>query len=205
MGGAVVSSDIERLVEAARAGDPDAWEALYRRVYPRLRSYVISRVGLDEADDLVSETMTRAVGAIERFKWQEPGFDGWVFGIARKVTADHHRRLATRRRWPLASLDRSSDQPEVDSRLAEQAEHAQLRAALGRLGPADRELLELRAAGRFSTDEIARIIGKRPGAARTAYSRAMGRLRSALQAELAGVDEPVSERLSSDAEGAGHG
>lgn len=183
IGDALGQLDNERLLEAARAGDPDAWETLYRGVYPRLRSYVVSRVGHDEADDLVSETMTRAVASIDRLQRADPGFDGWVFGIARRVTADHLRRSARRRSQPVTSLDRSSDAPDVHAGLVEDEEHRRLRAALGRLSADDRELLELRATGRFSIDEIARIIGKRPGAVRTASSRAVARLRYLLEAD----------------------
>ena len=177
-------SDNERLLEAARAGDPDAWETLYRGVYPRLRSYVASRVGYGEADDLVSETMTRAVASIDRLRLADPGFDGWVFGIARRVTADHLRRSSRRRSQPVTSLDRSSDAPDVHAGLAEEDEYTRLRAALARLSADDRELLELRATGRFSIDEIAHIVGKRPGAVRTASSRAVARLRCLLETDV---------------------
>ncbi|GAC1542473.1 MAG: sigma-70 family RNA polymerase sigma factor [Acidimicrobiales bacterium] len=175
-------------MEAARSGDPDAWEQLYRHIYPKLRSYVVSRVGVPDAEDLVSETMTRAVAAIDGFRLAEAGFDGWLFGIARRVTADHNRRAFRHRAMPVASLDRSSVQPEPDASFARDEEHAQLRAAMSRLRTEDQELLELRAAGRFSMEEIATILGKRPGAVRTAYSRALGRLRDNLSAELAGED-----------------
>lgn len=177
----MAQTDNERLLQAARAGDPDAWETLYRGVYPRLRSYVVSRVGHEEADDLMSETMTRAVASIDRLRLADPGFDGWVFGIARRVTADHLRRSARRRTQPVTSLDRSSDGPDVHAGLAQEEEYVRLRAALARLSADDRELLELRATGQFSIDEIARIIGKRPGAVRTASSRAVARLRSLLE------------------------
>lgn len=180
MSDAVDPLDPERLVEAARAGDPDAWESLYRRVYPRLRSYVASRVGPADAEDLVSETMTRAVAAIDSFSWEPAGFDGWVFGIARRVTADHNRRSARRRARPIVSLDRSSDGADHGAGLERDDEHAQLREALGRLSDSDRELLELRAIGQLTFDEVARLLGKRPGAVRTAASRAAARLRAIL-------------------------
>src|SRR5690348_13255401 len=88
------------LVEAARAGDHDAWHELYRRVYPRLRAFAAHRVGAADAEDVVSETMARAVGAIDRFRLTPSGFDGWLFGIARRICVDHHRAAerAARRR-----------------------------------------------------------------------------------------------------------
>ena len=179
--------DPEGLVEAARGGDPDAWETLYRRVYPRLRSYVASRVGAGDAEDLVSETMTRAVAAIDRFRWEPAGFDGWIFGIARRVTADHNRRSARRLAQPVVSLDRSAEGDDHAAGLERSAEHARLRDALARLSDDDRELLELRAVGQLSFEDVARVLGKRPGAVRTASSRAVARLR-AIVAELEGEE-----------------
>ena len=183
MSDVVDPSDAELLVEAARRGDADAWETLYRRIYPRLRSYVAGRAGPGDVEDLVSETMTRAVAAIDRFRWEPAGFDGWIFGIARHVTADHNRRSARRLAQPVASLDRSADGDDHGARLERDEEHARLRDALARLSADDRELLELRAVGQLSIDDVARILGKRPGAVRTASSRAVARLR-AIVAEL---------------------
>ena len=80
------------IVDAARDGDQDAWETLYRGVYPRLHAYLARRVGYDRAEEAVSETMARAMEGIDRFTLGPAGFDGWVFGIARRVSADHYRR-----------------------------------------------------------------------------------------------------------------
>src|SRR4051812_21420833 len=74
-------SDIDDLVARARQNDPDAWELLYRHVYPGLRGFAARRVGTDHADDVVSETMARAVAGLARY---EPGrsFNAWLYGIA---------------------------------------------------------------------------------------------------------------------------
>ena len=46
----------------------------------------------DVADDIVSETMTRAIANIAKFRPTDAGMDPWLFGIARRVAADHHRQ-----------------------------------------------------------------------------------------------------------------
>jgi RNA polymerase sigma-70 factor (ECF subfamily) len=173
------SDEQRRLVEAARGRDAKAWECLYRDVYPRLRAYVARRAGLDVADDLVSETMTRAVAGIHRFRWESAGFDGWLFGIARRVTADHLRRLATGRRRPLGQ-DMRALEVDPGEGLERADEHAEIRRLFAQLTPAERELLELRVIGRLSAEQTAAVLGKRAGAVRTAQSRALAHLRQLL-------------------------
>lgn len=66
-------------------GDQDAWEHLFREVYPRLRTYVAQRVAAREVDGVLEETMRRAVSAMDRFVGPADRFDEWVFSLARRV------------------------------------------------------------------------------------------------------------------------
>lgn len=170
--------DQRDLVQAARTGDADAWERLYRAVYPRLRAYAVRRAGAETAEDIVSETMTRAVAAIHRYQWQPVGFDAWVFGIARRVTADHHRQAARRPR-PVGDGSEPFAVPGEALELAE--EHAQLHRLFERLSPAEQELLELRVVAGLNAEQTAAALGKRPGAVRMAQSRALAHLRALLE------------------------
>ena len=174
--GRLEESGARRLIERAAAGDHGAWEQIYRSAYPRLWAYASHHAGRDAADDLVSETMTRAVAGITRFRWTPAGIDPWLFGIARRVTADHHRRAGRRRRWNRRVLAAPAPASPADS--AEFAdEHVAIRAAFGRLSEADREVLELRVIAGLTPEQTAAVLGKRPGAVRTAQSRALARLR----------------------------
>ena len=170
------------LVDAARGGDRAAWESLYRSVYPRLRSYLARRVGEVNVEDAVSETMTRAVAGIDRFELGPVGFAGWLYGIARRVSVDHYRRSGRMGRQHDAAVrlvDGDATGPEDALVLSE--EHAAIRAGFGRLAPAERELLELRVVAGLSAEEAASVLGKRPGAIRTAQYRALSHLRAILE------------------------
>jgi RNA polymerase sigma-70 factor, ECF subfamily len=167
--------DGRRIAELAAAGSHDAWEHIYRSVYPRLRAFAAHHVGSEAADDVVSETMTRAVAGIDHFRWTPAGIAPWLFGIARHVVADHHRRAGQLRRWSRAVAAPAMSLPPDAVELAD--EHLAVRAAFNRLAPADRELLELRIFAGMSAEQIAAMQGKRPGAVRTAQTRALARLR----------------------------
>jgi RNA polymerase sigma-70 factor (ECF subfamily) len=164
-----------RLAERAAAGDHDAWERIYRSAYPRLWAYAAHHVGRHAADDVVSEVMMRAVAGIDGFRRTPAGIDPWLFGIARRVAADHHRSAGRRRRWTRAVAAPAMAQPSDAIELAD--EHLAVRAAFNRLAPNDREVLELRVIAGLTPEQTAVVLGKRPGAVRTAQSRALARLR----------------------------
>jgi len=166
-------------VDQARSGDEDAWRQLFWRVYPRLLAYARRRVGPDAAEDVVGETMTKAVAAIDRFRWQPTGFDAWLFGIAHHVCSDHHRHRSRARRThmpiPAVELVTPSDRLERDD------DHAQVQQSFDRLSAADQRVLELRVIAGLSAEETAAVLGRRAGAVRTAQSRALARLRRMLE------------------------
>lgn len=172
--------DDPAVVAAAGRGDGAAWELLYRRLYPRLRAYVARRVDAGQVEDTVSETMMRAVGGIENYRPGAAGFDGWMFGIARRVCADHHRRRARLRRQDgvaagMAEVIEDGRAPGDPASAAD--DHAELRRAFELLPPADRQILELRVIAGLSVEQTASVLDKAPGAVRTAQSRALARLR----------------------------
>jgi RNA polymerase sigma-70 factor (ECF subfamily) len=169
--------DVVSLVERARGSDPDAWEALYRRVFPGLLAYAMRRLDADRAHDAVAETMARAVAGIERFAWQGAGFDAWMYGILRHVVIDAHRVRARHRGEP---VDQGDGAGPLDYVLDEE-EATAMRSAFEALDASDREVLELRVVAGLSAEEVGAVLSKRPGAVRMAQSRALERLRRQLE------------------------
>jgi RNA polymerase sigma-70 factor (ECF subfamily) len=190
-------SGLDALVGAARRGDAGAWEALYRRAHPRLLAYARRRLPSDDvARDAVSETMARAVRSIGRYRGEGGGFDAWLSGIVRHVVLDAQR--SARRRGGVVAA--SAVVPEVVSLdpgpedvVVGSFEASAVRSAFVRLSPADQELLELRVVLGLSADEVAAVLGKRPGAVRMAQARALDRLRSLLS-PVVEVPEEVGPR-----------
>lgn len=172
--------ELRALVERARGRDPDAWEALYRRCYGRLYSYARRRLPSEHAaEDAVSETMLRALQAIDRFVWLGGGVHAWLFGILRNVVLEAYR--ADGRSTPIESVDEpASDNPGPAEIAVHEEERREVRRAFALLDPGDQEVLELRVVGGLSAIEVADLIGKRPGAVRMAQSRALQRLGTAL-------------------------
>jgi RNA polymerase sigma-70 factor (ECF subfamily) len=165
------------LVGRARAGDQQAWASLYRAAYPRLIAFAYHRLGcVDQARDAVSETMARAVTGIGRFDRGDEGFTPWLVGICRNVVGDVLRTRYRRPTEPLAD-DYACGGPGPDEGFLAGEDRRAVRAAFERLDPDERELLALRVVAGMSADEVATILGKKPGAIRMAQMRALGRLR----------------------------
>lgn len=185
--GQVAQDDVvlRATVERARACDADAWEALYRRVYPRLLAYARRRLATNEqAEEAVSETMVRAIAGIERFRWTPSGFDAWLFGILRNVVLETYRRRSDGggpRVDDDVVVQLSEDGPL--EHLLGREESAATRRAFHRLEPDDQEVLELRVVGGLDAIAAGHVLGKRPGAVRMAQSRALKRLRALLAEE----------------------
>jgi len=91
-----MTEDEDRLVERARAGDRAATEALLSPWRKPLYGYIYRMVTRrEDAEDLLQETLVRAIERIPSFRSEAP-FKSWLFGIATHVSLDHLRR---KRRW----------------------------------------------------------------------------------------------------------
>jgi RNA polymerase sigma-70 factor (ECF subfamily) len=173
---------VRETVERALHGDGDAWVAVYARLRPRLFAMCLRRLGnREDAEDALGETMVRAVRAANTFRWKNAGFDAWIFRICRNTVVDMLRSRSRLAVLP-TSEGRSENDP-VEEGVVVADEHATVRRALDRLPADDRELLELRVIGGLSSEEVAYVLGMRPGAVRTAQSRALARMRTYIAEE----------------------
>ncbi len=161
--------------------DPSVKDAVLAAV-PSLRAFAISLCGnVDRADDLVQETMLRALANINSF---QPGtnMSAWLFTILRNLFRSEYRK----RRREVEDADGSyaetlKSQPEQSSRV----EFEEFRAALGKLPPDQREALILVGASGFSYEEAAEICGCAVGTIKSRVNRARGRLADLLAIESA--------------------
>lgn len=171
-------SDFPTLLVAARAGAEWAWAAIYREYSPAVLRYLRGRGAL-EPEDLLGEVFVQLVRNIAGFDGGEREFRAWVFMIARNRLIDE-RRAAGRSPVDLtpddvlgAVVGPHHAEDEAMHRLADQ----RVLAVLNRLTPDQRDVLFLRFFGRLTVEEVARVIGKRPGAVKSLQSRGLARIR----------------------------
>jgi RNA polymerase sigma-70 factor, ECF subfamily len=181
----VVTGDdgFAELVDLARRGDGEAIAALYRRHHLRLLRVLRSEVG-DAAEDVASQTWLEVIGALQRFEGDERGFQSLLYTIARRRVADHRRSLRRRPSIPKAPAE-MHDMPDVGTPL----EGATIDGLAGDdaarrvseiLAPDAAEIVLLRVVAGLTVEQVARVVGKSPGAVRVQQHRALRKLADAL-------------------------
>ncbi|HEY6204344.1 MAG TPA: RNA polymerase sigma factor [Candidatus Limnocylindria bacterium] len=166
------------LAVRASKGDPAAFGTLYDRHVSAVYRYVYYRVRDDaEAEDLTSDVFMKALRAIPRYEPRQ-AFLAWLYRIARNAVIDNVRRGGRQ-----VSFEDALLHPEVhnvvdpDLEVLAGSDKDTLRTALGQLTPLQQEVIVLRFLEGYSTDEIAKLIGKREGTVRGIQFRALGALR----------------------------
>lgn len=179
---------LERLVDAARGGDPEAFGALFDRYHAPVYRYIVARVGRpSDAEDLAQLVFVKALEALPRYESRGVPFGGWLFRLARNVVIDHIR---TRRdHAPLdLMVERASTGEDPAELAAMRQEMERVKAALHRLTPEQREAIVLRFFAGLSAREAAVAMGRQEGTIRGLQFRAIAALRRDLGIE-AEVDE----------------
>lgn len=171
----VTELELDLTLEALKAGDRQAWETFYDDLSGDLHHYV-RRIGADDVDDIVSETMLQVVRDISRFDGDQAQLRPWVFGIAHNRVIDAARRSRRRPREVPLEDDVPGFQSVFD--VNGDVDLESLRSGLERLTADQREALWLRYALDFSLESSARIMGSTPDAVASMTHRALRRLRS---------------------------
>ncbi len=145
---------------------------LIRRVY----SYVAYRIGDGaDAEDVTSETFERALRYRDSFDPRRGDPAAWLIGIARRCIADGALKA---RQAPEALTEGATEGHEEEA-----VRRLELRDAMANLDDRDRELLSLRYGADFTARQIAELLELKTNAVEVALHRALGRLRSELDAD----------------------
>ncbi|MFG2128073.1 RNA polymerase sigma factor [Streptomyces sp. NPDC048751] len=178
-------------VARAQDGDESAFAVAYRIVQPGLLGYLRGLVG-DDAEDVASDAWLEIARDLGRFKGDGAGFRGWTATIARHRALDHLRRQRVR---PRASALESDlvEMPGPHSTHEQALESLSTERALDLVRGLPRDQAEavlLRVVVGLDGPSAARVLGKRPGAVRTAAHRGLKRLALQLGAESVTDDVP---------------
>jgi RNA polymerase sigma-70 factor (ECF subfamily) len=175
---------------------PEVHDAVLAAI-PSLRAFAVSLCGnADRADDLVQETLTRALANIDRF---QPGTNmpAWLFTILR----NHFRSEYRKRRHEVEDAEgKYTEGLKVEPGQIGSLEFAELRRALAQLPEEQREALILIGASGFSYEEAANICGCAVGTIKSRVNRARTRLADLLAiggAHDFGPDDAIRGILSS--------
>jgi RNA polymerase sigma-70 factor, ECF subfamily len=176
---------LEEALRRAQRGDAEAFRLLYHDLQPRLLRYLHALAGQD-AEDIASETWLQVTRDLATFTGSYDGFRGWAATIARHRALDHLRR--GQRRVPavaipaedLAAWPATGETADTAGRALDAVATENAIALIATLPPDQAEAVLLRAVLGLDASTAGQVLGKRPGAIRTAASRGLRTLHKRL-------------------------
>ena len=177
-------ADTETLpVTQARAGEPAAWDTIFRRYQLPLYVYVFELVRNEQTSlDLVQETFIAAVKHLVGLR-EDGKFGSWLFGIAHQKVVQRWRKKGGHEilfdEIP-ESLDAFEDSP--DDLLIRQEQESEFMKLLEQLPSPQRSVLLLHFVEGFSLEEIARITETQLGTVKSRLHYAKKALRKLVEA-----------------------
>lgn len=171
------------LLDAFRAGDLKAFEALVRR-YQRPVLAIARRFARDE-DDAEDLAQRAFINASERASgWRGGSFKSWLFRIVVNLAKNHLRDISRFDRTEEAQEhELESSAPSAEDRIARTQQQEALRNAITRLPRRQREVLLLRIDGDLPFAEIAATLGITEVNAKVNFHHAVQRLKRLLRGQ----------------------
>lgn len=186
-------SDVFAGVLAAACADaPWAYERLFTTYAPRVKAYVQTS-GAVEPDEITNDVFLAAFQSLGNFEGDEPGFRSWLFTIARRRVIDEHRKRSRRVVTVAAENTAEMDDAggDVESEALANITSQWVRDVLNQLSEDQRDVLLLRMVADCSIDQIAGILGKRPGAVKALQRRGLAAAKKILARQGIPQTQPI--------------
>jgi RNA polymerase sigma-70 factor, ECF subfamily len=175
------TSEENRLVDMAVAGDSEAFGRLYDMHVDRIYRHIRYRVNSTaDAEDLTQQVFIKAWQAIGRYKKTRSPFLAWLMTISHNAVIDFYR--SSKQEVPL-EFDMPAGQPQTDPAQAAEAAASEeaVRKAIQNLRGDQQQVLLMRFIEDFSYKEIADALGKSEGAIRVILHRGLGKLKNIME------------------------
>jgi RNA polymerase sigma-70 factor, ECF subfamily len=177
----VLAREFPGVLRAAAKGDEAAFARLWRDAHPPLLRYLRVLAG-GAAEDVAGEVWLEVARGLARFKGGEQEFRAWLLTLARRRVVDMRRYHARRPVWLTADTG-DLDRPGADDTATAALDNLSTEAAvalIATLPRAQAEVIVLRFIAGLDVGQVARIVGKRPGAVRVAAHRGLRALAARL-------------------------
>ena len=175
-------AEFDSIIEAAQAGAEWAWSRLHADLAGPVLGYLKTRGAL-EAEDLLGEVFVQIARNISGFQGDARAFRSWVFTVAHHRLIDERRYRSRRPVVPSAVIADRAAPGGVEQEALAALGTDRVRSLLDGLTSDQRSVLLLRIIGDQTIDEIARTLGKRPGAVKALQRRGFDTLRQVLEEE----------------------
>jgi RNA polymerase sigma-70 factor (ECF subfamily) len=179
-----IDSRFVTLMQAAQAGDADAYIHLMREITPHIRNIVRSRrnfLAAEDIEDLVQDVLLSVHAVRATYDPRRP-FIPWLLAIIRNRLADAARRYARREAQEvhIDNLDVTFARESANFITEAYGDPEALKMAVQALPLVQRKAVEMLKLREMSLKEAAAACGTSVGALKVATHRAMNALRKAL-------------------------
>lgn len=180
----------ELLIRRAQRGDADAFEQLLLEHQKNVYNLCYRMAGNpDDAMDLSQETFLRAWRCLDQYQFAS-AFSTWLYRLCSNICIDFLRRRRRQQTVPLTFEDADGEEqtyavPDAQPLPEEQVElkltRETLAAAMARLLPEHRAVLQLRVVNEMSYEQIADVLDIQIGTVKSRLSRARNQLKKILE------------------------
>ena len=183
-------------MQAARAGDPRALNALVARYEPRVYRFSYRLTGnADDAAEVAQDTLLAMARSLNTFRG-DSALSTWLYSVARRFSLTRYRQRARRlaREAPLDQADSvppgalRSPIPTPEEMTVRRERDEAINHALGQLSRPHREVLLLRDVEGLTAPEVSKVLGIGVRAVKSRLHRARVNLRTLLM-PVAGTEE----------------
>jgi RNA polymerase sigma-70 factor, ECF subfamily len=175
-----------QLVQAAQAGDGEAFGKLYDQYVDLVYRFIYFRVN-DRAlaEDFTSETFLRALRRISSITYQGRDIGAWFVTIARNIIYDNSKSARNRLEISTGEFFESAEfEPSPEASVIDSLTSETLIAGIKQLNDEQRECVVLRFIHGLSVSETAAAMGKNDGAIKALQHRAVRKLGDLIGGEL---------------------
>ncbi len=170
----------EGLIRRIQKGESEAFNQIYESYFDKIYRYIVFKIGnRNDAEDLTQQVFIKAFKAIPKYRWKGLPLSAWLFRIAHNQIVDYLRKETKRSTLRLSEATATSNSDPVTT-VERNLDIQNLNMAVRQLTEAQQQVISLRFAGEMSILEVAKVMGKKPGAIKALQHSAIVSLRKKL-------------------------
>ncbi len=150
----------------------------YNDTKDQVFNYFMVRLNFNRAvaEDLLMDVVVKAYENFHKFDEKRASFKTWIFTLAHNHLVNYWRD--SKKTASLDAMEEGGFSPatvEIDDETEQNLENEKIQKVLSKMKEGEKEIVTLRYIQDLEYSEIAKVLGKKPGAIRTKLSRALKR------------------------------